>query len=183
VQVRPERPEDHSGVATLHSRAFGDQGAAVVRLVDDLRRSLATEPGLSLVAVDDETVVGHVLFTCNLLDAPQRIVDVQVLSPAGVLPERQRTGIGSTLIRAALEELDQRQVPLVFLEGSPVYYSRFGFRPAGALQFRRPSLRIPEAGFQVRLLAAYEEWMTGTLVYRPEFWSHDLVGLRDDPPR
>ncbi|MBV9292020.1 MAG: N-acetyltransferase [Frankiales bacterium] len=160
-------------------RAFGDQGEAVVRLVDDLRLSLATEPGLSLVAVDGDQVIGHVLFTHNLLDAPQRLVDVEVLSPAGVLPERQRTGVGTTLIRSGLEALDRRQVPLVFLEGSPVYYSRFGFRAAGELGFRRPSVRIPAAAFQVRGLSAYEDWMTGTLVYRPEFWTHDLVGLRD----
>jgi putative acetyltransferase len=47
------------------------------------------------------------------------------------------------------------------------------------LGFRKPSLRIPDAGFQVRLLPAYELWMTGTLVYSQTFWDHDLVGLRD----
>ena len=56
-------------------------------------------------------------------------------------------------------------MPLVFLEGSPTYYARFGFRPALEQGFRKPSLRIPDAGFQVFLLPAYEPWMTGTLVY------------------
>jgi len=45
--------------------------------------------------------------------------------------------------------------------------------------FRRPSLRIPHDAFQVMLLPAYEEWMTGTLVYRQAFWDHDSVGLRE----
>jgi putative acetyltransferase len=70
----------------------------------------------------------------------------------------------------------------VFLEGSPTYYSRFGFTAAGDRGFRRPSLRIPIQGFQVRLLPAYEPWMTGTLVYRHEFWDNDVVGLRDPEP-
>jgi putative acetyltransferase len=177
VLIREERPDDQAGVAKVHQRAFGDHGAVVVSLVDDLRCSLATEPGLSLVAVDD-CLVGHVLFTRNLLDAPDRLVDVQVLSPVGVLPERQSAGVGTALIRYGLEQLTRRGVPLVFLEGSPAYYQRFGFRPGGEHHFRRPSLRIPQAAFQVHLLRGYASWMTGTLVYRQAFWDHDVVGLR-----
>lgn len=150
----------------------------VVPLLDDLRSSLRNEPGLSLVAEDAGQVVGHVLFTRNLLDAPRRLVDVQVLSPIAVLPLRQGEGVGRALIERGLTELAHRQVPAVFLEGSPDYYSRFGFVPASGVGFRRPSLRIPPDAFQVHLLPSHEEWMTGTLVYREEFWSHDAVGLR-----
>jgi len=178
VLIREERPQDHHAVARIHRQAFGDQGDVIVRLVDDLRASLANEPGLALVAENDGHVTGQVMFTRNLLDAPQQLVDVQVLSPLGVLPERHSTGIGGELIRHGLEILAQRDVPLVFLEGSPHYYSRFGFEPGGQHGFRRPSLRIPQPAFQVHLLPAYEPWMTGTLVYRREFWDHDCVGLR-----
>jgi putative acetyltransferase len=52
----------------LHRAAFGDHGAAVADLVDDLRRDPAA---LALVAVDGGTVVGHVMFTRSLLDAPR----------------------------------------------------------------------------------------------------------------
>ena len=135
--------------------------------------------GLSLVATEAETVVGHVMFTQSLLDAPARLVPVQVLSPLGVLPERQRMGIGSMLITKGLEILNARGVPLVFLEGSPGYYSRFGFVAARELALRRPSLRIPDEGFQVKVLGGYESWMTGTLVYSQTFWDLDFVGLRE----
>jgi putative acetyltransferase len=179
VLIREERHVDHGSVAHVHREAFGEHGAVVVPLVDDLRRSLADELGLSLVAVDRDEVIGHVLFTRNLLDGPERLVDVQVLSPVGVLPEHQRQGVGTALIRHGLAELRRRGVPLVFLEGSPTYYSRLGFSPGAAHHFRRPSLRIPAAAFQVQLLPAYEIGMTGTLVYRREFWDHDAVGLRE----
>ena len=170
--IRTEEPGDHDAVAVVQRRAFGAEGAQVATLVEDLRRSIAAEGGLSLVATDDDDVVaGHVMFTHNLLDAPTR--------PVGGLPERQRQCVGSALIRRGLEILADLDVPLVFLEGSPDYYRRFGFQPGGEHGFRRPSLRIPPAGFQVLKLPAYETWMTGTLVYRQEFWSHDLVGLRD----
>ena len=184
VLVREERSTDHAAVREIHRAAFASHPDGVIRLVDALRRSLTAEPGLSLVSVDDEgSVVGHVLFTHNLLDAPPRLVDVQVLSPLGVRPDVQGRGVGSELVRKGLRALADDGVPMVFLEGSPAYYSRFGFSPAGDHGYRRPSLRIPKAGFQVCLLPAHASWMTGTLVYRHEFWDHDLVGLRPADPR
>jgi putative acetyltransferase len=119
------------------------------------------------------------MFTPSLLDAPQRLVTVQVLSPLGVLPEYQGRGIGSALVRHGLEAIASQGAPVVFLEGDPGYYSRFGFVPGGGLGFRKPSLRIPDVAFQAFKLPAYKPWMTGTLVYAETFWRHDCVGLRD----
>ncbi len=163
----------------LHLLAFGDQGKAVADLVDALRNEITPDDGLSLVTVDAGDVVGHVMFTRALLDAPQRLVDVHVLSPLAVLPTRQGRGVGAELVRAGLHIMTERSVPLVFLEGDPGYYSRLGF-VAGARQgFRKPSLRTPDAAFQVVLLPGHQPWMTGTLVYPEAFWRHDVVGLRD----
>ncbi|GII81514.1 hypothetical protein Sru01_64960 [Sphaerisporangium rufum] len=148
-------------------------------LVDTLRHGIRSGGGLALVAEAAGQVVGHVMFTPSLLDAPRRLVGVQVLSPLGVLPEHQRQGIGSALVRAGLANLAEGETPVVFLEGDPGYYSRLGFVPGAELGFRKPSLRIPDAAFQAIRLPAYEPWMTGTLVYSEPFWRHDAVGLRD----
>ena len=180
MELRTERDDDRERVRRLHLAAFGEHGRVVADLVDDLRRLVTPDDGLSLVADDRGQVVGHVLFTRSLLDAPRRLVDVQVLSPLGVEPARQREGIGSALVRAGLETMSGRGVPVVFLEGDPAYYSRLGFEPGAPQGFRRPSLRIPEPAFQAVRLPAYEPWMTGTLVYSEIFWRHDCVGLRDE---
>jgi putative acetyltransferase len=179
VQIRVEGRDDADAVAQVHREAFGDEGAAVAALVCSLRELIVPGRGASLVATADGRVVGHVMLTRSLLDAPRRLVDVLVLSPLGVVPARQREGIGSALVRRAVEVAIEQAAPVVFLEGSPVYYPRFGFAPGADQGFRKPSLRIPDAAFQALRLPAHEPWMTGTLIYSAPFWDHDLVGLRD----
>jgi len=179
MELRLEHPEDRNRVRELHLAAFGDHGGTVADLVDALRRSLTPDTGLSLVAEDARGLVGHVMFTRSLLDAPRRLVDVQVLSPLAVIPGRQGKGIGSALVQRGLDIMTESSYPLVFLEGPADYYARFGFVAGAPQGFRKPSLRIPDAAFQVMRLPAYESWMSGTLVYFETFWLHDAVGLRD----
>jgi putative acetyltransferase len=179
MELREELPGDEKSVRDVHLRAFGDHGLVVADLVDTLRGTITPADGLSLVAEHDGRIVGHVMFTSGLLDAPRRLVEVQVLSPLAVVPEHHRRGFGSALVRHGLSALAERAVPLVFLEGDPAYYSRLGFTPGGDQGFRKPSLRIPDGAFQVMRLPRYEPWMTGTLVYAEPFWRHDAVGLRD----
>ena len=179
IRCRPERPGDEGAIRAVVADAFGDH-EIVPTLVDRLRESPDWIDGLSFVAESDDKIVAHILFSRSLLDAPKRLVDVLVLSPVSVATPFQNRGIGSKLIRHGLHELMQRPEPLVFLEGSPNYYARFGFEAAGGLGFRRPSLRIPEVAFQVIQLPKYEPWMTGTLVYSRVFWDLDCVGLRPE---
>ena len=178
VILRPERPGEEAAVRAVVAGAFVDE-PVVADLVDTLRASPDWIDGLSLVADAGEGPVAHILFTRALLDAPRRLVPVLTLGPVGVASAYQRQGIGSALVRYGLELVRQRPEPLVFLEGDPAYYCRFGFEPGGHHGFRRPSLRIPEPGFQVVRLPAYEPWMTGTLVYSRVFWDLDCVGLRE----
>lgn len=179
--IRAAAPADGPAIAAVVTEAFGPaDGPVVARLVEALGASPAGDPALSFVAASASgQVIGYVLATRNLLDAPRRLVDVLVLSPLAVVPAHQGRGVGSRLMRHALTVMQARPEPLVFLEGSPAFYSRFGFQPGGPLGFRRPSLRIPEPAFMVHPLPAYEPWMTGTLVYADPFWRLDCVGLRD----
>jgi putative acetyltransferase len=179
MEIRVERAGDEGPVGEIHRQAFGDHGVVVAALVETLRASIVDSRGVSLVAEDDGRIVGNVMFTPSRLDAPRRLVTVQVLSPLGVAPSYQRQGVGSALVRRGIDMMTERAVPVIFIEGDPRYYHRFGFHAGGPLGFRKPSLRIPDPAFQALPLPAYEPWMTGTLVYSEPFWQHDCVGLRD----
>jgi putative acetyltransferase len=176
VTIRTQRPGDRAAVRDLVARAFDRD------VVGDLAVALFDAPagaaGMSYVAEVGGRLAGHVILTRAWVDAPERLVEVLVLGPLSVAPEHHRQGIGTELVTHALREADGAGAPLVFLEGHPGYYPRFGFEPAGPLGFGKPSVRIPDAAFQVVKLTAYQPWMTGALVYAEPFWAYDCVGLR-----
>lgn len=176
VRIRPARESDEKGLLSAVSAAFGEEGERVARLVTALHE--ADRSRLSLVAEVGGEVVGHVQLNLSWVDAPDRLVEVLVLSPLSVRPHLQRRGIGAALVIAALREADAGSCPAVFLEGDPAYYGRLGFRRASDVGFERPSVRIPDDACQVALLTAYQPWMRGALVYCDPFWALDCVGLR-----
>ncbi len=175
--IRTMQSDEFAAVRALSVAAFGGD-PRIGPLLDTLHASWSWEERLSFVAVDDGSIVGQALYSHAFLDAPARLVDVLVLSPVGVRPDLQGQGIGSRLIAGSLAAVSARREPLVFLEGHPGYYPRFGFRPGASLGFTAPSVRIPSAAFMVYPLPGYEPWMTGALVYPDAFWRTDTVGLR-----
>ena len=175
--VRSATPADREAVRRVAAAAFGEEGPTILRLLEALEAPDAVRA--SLVAVADGEVVGHVQLDRAWVDARERLVDVLVLSPLSVAPEHQGRGVGTALLEAAAVEAERLGAPALFLEGDWSYYGPRGFVAATPLGFTRPSPRIPEPAFQVRLLACDEPWMRGPLVYCEAFWATDTVGLRD----
>jgi putative acetyltransferase len=177
VTIRTQRIDERAEVRDVITRSFGR--VVVADLAEALQDAPAGVDGLSFVAELGGQLIGHVQLSKSWLDAPKRLVEVLVLSPLGVVPEFQRRGIGGRLVKYALREAARMGAPMVFLEGSPHYYQRFGFETASRRGFTAPSVRIPDAAFQVVVLSSHEPWMTGALVYADVFWALDCVGLRD----
>src|SRR3954469_3462331 len=132
--IRPESSDDFAAIAGVVRDAFGDHGPAVARLVDDIRASKHYVPEFSLVALDESGVIGHVMLSWTAIEGGSRD-RVLMLSPMSVRPDRQRTGVGSTLIERVLGLAESAGEPLVIVEGIPAYYPRFGFELAGPLGF------------------------------------------------
>ena len=177
-EIREATYADLAAVEPLVATAFGESpDGRVVTMMRALSASGAARVGL--VAVADDEVVGNVGLSRAWVDARPALVDVLVLSPLAVRPDRQGTGVGTALVAAALGAARDLGAPAVFLEGAWSYYGARGFVAGASVGFERPSSRIPERAFQVAVLPAHEPWMTGRLVYPEAFWATDTVGLRD----
>jgi predicted N-acetyltransferase YhbS len=144
VQIRPSQESDRGAISRLHVSAFGPaQGPAIAALVEELFDDPTAEPILSLVAVSDTMLVGHILFTAVTIPSkPQR--SMQILAPLAVANEYQGAGVGGLLITEGLQQLAGSGVELVFVLGHPGYYSRYGFQPAGVQGFTAPYPIAPE---------------------------------------
>jgi putative acetyltransferase len=176
VEVRAQGAGETDAVNRVITEAFADGGDVAALWTDVVARGLDRA---SLVAVDGGDVVGHIGLSHGWLDARRELVDVLILSPLSVRPDRQGEGAGTALVAAAIGNAKGLGAPAVFLEGSPSYYGRRGFQPAGRWGFEAPSRRTPEPAFQVALLSGHVGWMVGRVVYHDVWWEHDRAGLRD----
>ncbi|WP_328398562.1 GNAT family N-acetyltransferase [Nocardia sp. NBC_00416] len=177
--IRRERATDADAVAAVHRSAFAPHyapggRAAGTALVDTppevaLLARLRTDPGwiptLSMVAVADETVIGHVCVTRAVVGP----FPVLALGPIGVLAERQRGGTGSALMHAVVGAADALDEPLIGLLGSLDYYPRFGFQPGERLGIV-PDRPDWASHFQIRPLTAYDSQILGEFRYAAPFY-------------
>jgi putative acetyltransferase len=166
--IRVARDEDWPAIVEVHRRAFVDD-PMVPGLVEELRRGGYSVPRLAFVAVADDRVVGNVMSSwVSLAESERRFLQ---LSPLGVLPEYQRRGFGGALVRATLEGARALGEPLVFVEGNPRYYGRFGFARADELGWLPPAEALYDWAFQVAVLDEPAELPHGRVVY-PEPFRH-----------
>ena len=163
--IRLERHEDEAEISRVIDAAFGDLETS--RFAEQIRASPGYVPGLAFVVEEEGAIVAHTMLSRVRLAGPE--VDVLILTPMSVRPDRQRQGVGSSLIGAALAAADERGEPVVLVEGVPSYYPQFGFVSATELGFERPDPRIPEAAWMVRPLRSYDPALRGRVVY-PSFF-------------
>ncbi|MCB1315252.1 MAG: N-acetyltransferase [Leptospiraceae bacterium] len=134
-------------IRKIHRRAFNQEeeaGLTIAMLHDD-----SAMPRVSLIAMDKDAPVGHILFTRVYIQneaGEERETLAHILAPMAVLPEYQKLGIGGKLIEAGIAELQRLRSELVFVLGHPDYYPRYGFIPdAAAYGYKTPFAIPPEA--------------------------------------
>jgi len=125
LEIRKERHDDIEEISQVVGAAFGSEvEASLVSLIRLREQSL-----LSLVAIQDEQIVGHVLVS-PITITPSQEGKFGGLAPLSVDPRCQGKGIGSALMLAAIDECKGQGLNALFLLGSPNYYPRFGFTPS-----------------------------------------------------
>lgn len=163
IQIREERPDDLTAIRNVNQRAFGQNQEG--KIADALRSNGAAL--LSLVATVNDRVVGHIMYS------PATIGDVTgaALGPMSVLPEHQRSGIGSKLVSTGNQKLRETGCPFIIVLGHPAFYPRFGFRPASSLAVKC-EWDVPDEVVMLLILdEARMQGISGLVKYRHEFLS------------
>ena len=165
IVTRPDTRDDHDAIHRVIQLAFERRNEA--DLVDALR--LKASPHISLVAVIDEHVVGHIFFSLVSVESPSADFNAMGLAPMAVLPEHQNRGVGTQLVREGLKECGRLGHDIVVVLGHPNYYPRFGFGPA-SLKGLRGEYDVPDEVFMVtELTPGALAGRHGLVKYHPEF--------------
>ncbi len=164
MRIRCEEPKDYICIHRVNTSAFRTSGEA--NLVDYLRGHVT--PFISLVAMRNDEIIGHILFTPVTLST-QPGLRIMGLGPMAVLPECQRLGIGSSLVRAGLDECAKLGFGAVIVLGHPEFYSKFGFLPSARFGIDC-EFHVSEEVFMVlELQAGYLCDKKGTIYYHDAF--------------
>lgn len=164
VLIRSERPTDIDAIEQVTLAAFMGKfsdNPTEHLIVNGLRNAGALS--LSLVAEVNGKIVGHVAF--SLVTINEENLNWYGLGPISVLPEMQKQGVGSKLIKEGLSAIRALGAKGCVLEGSPVYYQRFGFRSYPGLIYEGSP--APE---YFMALPFYEDVPQGKVEYHQAFY-------------
>ena len=122
LKIRESLPSDDDGIEQLYADAFPNEDlSALVREILHLGQGV-----LSLVAICENGIAGHVCFTfCQIERQKEKVA---LLAPLAVTPNLQKQGIGSALVRTGFKEIEKSKIAYVLVLGDPDFYARFGFK-------------------------------------------------------
>ncbi len=119
-------------------------------------------PELSLVAVLNDEIVGHILFTKIKINKTEQIA----LAPLSILPKYQKCGIGKTLIEKGHKIAKELGYSYSIVLGSDGYYPKFGYTKASDYNIYAP-FEVPSEYFMA--IKLNDELVEGTVKYAKEF--------------
>jgi predicted N-acetyltransferase YhbS len=175
MKIRESVEDDKKSIRKVHLNAFDQsERETVSQLAIDILEDKTALPILSLVAEQDNEIIGSVIFSSVNIEGNEGI-SAYILAPLAVSKFAQRIGIGTLLINNGLETLKQRDAEIVLVYGDPDYYMRTGFKAGHNL--KPPyKLEYPEEAWMAQELV--ENILTkiqGTVqcarsLSSPEYW-------------
>ena len=168
ISIRKETSNDYSDVYAINKQAFEEEEEA--KLVEILRHSSAFIPELSLVAIIEDNIVGHILFTkIKIIDDKGNENESLALAPMAVKSELQKSGIGGKLIKKGLDKARELNFKSVIVLGHDKYYPKFGFEPTTKWKITSP-YDVPENVFMgLELVEGGLKNVNGMVKYAKEF--------------
>lgn len=126
--MRSEQPLQYRAIHRIIETAYG--GGSQADRVDALRKSPDYLKGMSIVAQEEKTPVGHILFTRVFLESGEERYPIVALQSLAVEPDFQGKNIGRQLVRYGLQKCERRGHLVVVVQGCSRYYQQLGFEPA-----------------------------------------------------
>ncbi len=163
--MRFEAHTDARSSRRVTSETFGRLAEAT--LVDSLRQH--GQIAISLVAEIEKEAIGHVVLSPVTLMPMLPGLRMLGLGPVAVLPRCQRNGVGSLLMKQAIEQARAEGWHALVVLGHPAYYARFGFVPANRFELRCEFDAPEEAFMALELQPGVLKGWGGTVRYQPEF--------------
>lgn len=163
LRIREEEPSDVDAIRDVNRLTFGQDAEG--RLVDQLRGEGYAR--VSLVAEVNGRIVGHILFSELPVMTDAQAIPAVALAPMAVVPDHQRQGIGSALVRAGLEGCRTRGFRVAVVLGHRAFYPRFGFSALLARQIAAPF--SGEDFMAIELEAGAMKGARGRVTYPPPF--------------
>ena len=175
MKIRESVESDKKSIRIVYQNTFDQPEAETVsQLAIDLLEDKTALPILSLVAEQDNEIIGNVIFSSVTIEGVEE-VSAYILAPLAVTRLVQRSGIGTQLINKGLETLKERGAKIVLVYGDPNYYMRTGFKAEYNLKPPH-KLKYPEEAWMAQELV--ESILTktqGTVrcamsLNSPEYW-------------
>lgn len=155
INIRKEQPADELFIRNINISASEQNAEADI--VDELRKNC--KDFISLVALEGEKIVGHILFTPIVIECIRKQTHGMGLAPMAVIPEYQKKGIGSKLVIAELENMKYLNILYIIVLGHPAYYPKFGFEIASKYNIKSEYDSVPDETFMILILN--KDKMTG----------------------
>lgn len=165
LTIRPETTEDKAAIRHVNQEAFDQKDEAII--IEKLRNRGVLL--LSLVAVQDDIVVGHIAFSSVEIATENSNFKAIALAPMAILPTYQSKGIGSQLVLASFNECRRLGYEVIVVLGHPNYYPRFGFVPAEQKGIKCEFQVPDEAWMVLELREGVLAGKQGTVSFQPEF--------------
>jgi len=166
ITIRKEEEKDHKQIYEVNKLAFQQENEG--KLIEKIRNTENFIPELSIVAEIDNRIVGHILFS-KIKIVGKSVYESLALAPMAVIPEFQKKGIGSELVKIGIKMAKKLGFDSIIVIGHKEYYPKFGFQRASKWNIKCP-FEVPDEVFMaIELTEKAFEGKAGTVEYPDEF--------------